>query len=56
MIKMTPSIRIALNDIELERVAIVYPGTQRYAPDKRVEAVPFTALVKPESLFRKNKS
>jgi len=28
---LTPSIRIALEDLPLERVAVVYPGSRRYA-------------------------
>ena len=49
--KLSPSIRIALEDLELERVAIVYPGSQRFALSERVEAVPLVALAKPGRLF-----
>lgn len=38
--RMTPSIRIALEDPSLERVAVVYPGDRRYVLDERVEVVP----------------
>ena len=48
---MTPSIRNALVDLELERVAVVYPGDRRYAIADRVEAVPIAALAVPGSLF-----
>jgi len=41
---MTPSMKIALKDLKLERIAVIYPGTQRYALDKRVTAVPFEAV------------
>ncbi len=41
---MTPSMRIALEDLELERIAVVYPGPQRYAIAERVEAVPLPAI------------
>lgn len=47
----TPSIRIALKDLGLERVAVVYPGAKRYALDDRVEAVPLAALAEPGRLF-----
>lgn len=43
--KMTPSMRIALQDLELEALYVVYPGAHRYALDERVEAVPLSAFV-----------
>lgn len=49
--RITPSIRIALEDLKLERVAIVYPGSRRYALSDRVEAVPLESLASPGSLF-----
>ena len=49
--RMTPSIRVALDDLGLERVAIVYPGTQRFAIAERVEAVPLESLAEPGALF-----
>ena len=50
---VTPSIRIALDDLGLERVAIVHPGDRRYPLDDRVEAVPLAALSTPGALFGK---
>jgi hypothetical protein len=41
---MTPSIRIALEDLKLEQIAVVYPGTKRYSLSKNVHAVPFEAV------------
>ena len=49
--RMTPSIRNALADVGLARVAIVYPGNRRYALSDQVEAVPVSALATPEPLF-----
>lgn len=49
--RLTPSIRIALDDLGLERVAVVYPGTKRYVIADRVEAVPLNALAEPGRLF-----
>jgi hypothetical protein len=49
--RMTPSIRIALEDLGLERIAVVYPGTRRYALDERVEVVPLGTLAEPGALF-----
>ncbi|RVT51555.1 ATP-binding protein [Rubrivivax albus] len=42
---LTPSMRIALGDLGLERLYVVYPGSRRYALADRVEAVPLTALL-----------
>ena len=41
----TPSMTIARHDLQLERRYVVYPGTQRYTKDKRIEAVPLAARV-----------
>jgi predicted AAA+ superfamily ATPase len=43
--RMTPSMRIALDDLKLERIAVVYPGAKRFPVAERVEAVPLGALV-----------
>ena len=42
--RLMPSMRIALDDLRLERIAVVYPGTQRYPLAERVEAIPLKAL------------
>lgn len=42
---MTPSLRIALEDLALERIAVVYPGPQRYALSDHVEAVPLKEAI-----------
>jgi predicted AAA+ superfamily ATPase len=42
---LTPSMRIALGDLELDRLFVVYPGEKRYPLADRVEAVPLTELV-----------
>ena len=49
--RLTPSIRIALADLRLERVAVVYPGDKRYPIADRVEAVPLSQLVADGTLF-----
>ena len=38
---MTPSIRIALEDLKLERIAVIYPGQKRYELHKKVSVIPF---------------
>jgi predicted AAA+ superfamily ATPase len=49
---VTRSIRIALEDLGLERVAIIYPGTKRYPLANDVEVVPLAELgERPGELF-----
>jgi uncharacterized protein len=43
--RLTPSIRIALEYLGLERVVVIYPGMKRYGLLDRVEVVPLAALV-----------
>ena len=50
--RLTPSIRIAIDNLDLERVAVVYPGARRFALSDRVEVVPLATLAHPGSLFR----
>jgi len=42
--KMTPSMKIALEDLKLEHIAVVYPGKKRYTLNKKVTVVPFDAI------------
>lgn len=42
--RLTPSMRIALQDLRLDALYAVYPGTRRYALAERVEAVPLAEL------------
>ena len=46
--RMTPSIRIALEDLKLEAIAVVYPGSKRFSIAPGVEAVPLSDVVKGE--------
>ena len=43
--QLTPSMRIALNDLALDALYVVHPGERRYRLGERVEAVPLTAVV-----------
>ena len=43
--KLTPSMRIALEDLKLDALYVVYRGLHRYALAPQVEAVPLTALL-----------
>lgn len=42
--RLTPSMRNALEDLSLEGIAVVYPGTKRYRLADGVNAVPFQAV------------
>jgi uncharacterized protein len=43
---LTPSMRIALADLKLDELYVVYPGQTRYALTRKVEVVPLAQLVK----------
>jgi predicted AAA+ superfamily ATPase len=49
--RMTTSLRIALDDLGLERVAVVYPGSKRYELHERVQVVPLSELTGAGALF-----
>jgi predicted AAA+ superfamily ATPase len=49
--RMTPSIRTAIADLGLDRVAIIYPGSRRYTLSDRVDVVPLSELGHPAKLF-----
>lgn len=42
---MTPSMRIALEDLKLERIAVIYPGKKRYPLNKKIKVVPFDEVL-----------
>ena len=43
---LTPSMRIALTDLRLDELRVVYPGEKRYPLAKKVEVVPLADLVR----------
>jgi len=47
---ITPSMRIAIKDLRLERLVVLYPGSVRYPLAKKVEVIPLRALA--EGSFR----
>ncbi|HET6628177.1 MAG TPA: hypothetical protein VFG91_00215 [Woeseiaceae bacterium] len=49
--RMTPSMHNAIDDIGLERVAVIYPGQKRYRLAEQVEVVPLQTLAFAEPLF-----
>ncbi len=42
---LTPSMRIALADLRLDHLYVVYPGTRRYRLDRRVTVIPLGEFV-----------
>ncbi|MGD1089832.1 MAG: DUF4143 domain-containing protein [Verrucomicrobiota bacterium] len=42
---LTPSMHIALADLKLDELRVVYPGKKRYTLAKKVEVVPLAELV-----------
>ncbi len=56
---LTPSMRVALKDLKLDRLIAVYPGERRYALAENVEVVPLRELVgaggKVAGLFKKRR-
>ena len=42
--RATPSMRIALHDLNLEHLAVVYPGLRRYAIADRMTALPLEQM------------
>lgn len=51
--RVTPSMRIAMEDLRLERLVVVYPGGRAYRLGEGMDAVPLAALADgPESLLR----
>jgi predicted AAA+ superfamily ATPase len=42
--RVTPSMRTSLTDLELDRLVVIYPGTQRYSLAEEVEVLPLLEL------------
>ncbi len=42
--RLSPSMRVAMEDLRLDRLMVVYPGERRYSLAERVEALPFMEL------------
>jgi predicted AAA+ superfamily ATPase len=56
---LTPSMRIALHDLKLDRLIVVYPGERHYQLAEGIEAMPLAELVvghkDPVSIFKKRR-
>lgn len=46
--RLTPSMHIALEDLQLDHLAVIYPGDRRYPLADRITAVPLDALANPD--------
>jgi predicted AAA+ superfamily ATPase len=49
--RRTRSAAMAMSDLGLDRVAIIYPGSKRYPVSEGVEAVPLATLSTPRAVF-----
>lgn len=49
--RLMPSIRIALEELGLERIAVIYPGNTRFPLSDNVEAIPLDELGQGQQLF-----
>ncbi len=50
--RITHSMHIALQDLALERLLIIYPGAQRYALNEQIEAMPLAELARDDAAQR----
>ena len=51
--KLTPSMQIAMEDLKLDKIAVIYPGLKRYPLTDKIEAVPLQEFSRSgEELFR----
>jgi predicted AAA+ superfamily ATPase len=49
--RLTPSLRTALDDLKLERIVVVYPGSRRYRLADRIGVVPLVAVGEAGGIF-----
>jgi uncharacterized protein len=47
--RMTPSMRTAIEDLELDRIFVIHPGTQAFPISGQITALPIAELGKPEA-------
>ena len=43
-LRMTRSMHVALADLDLHKMFVVYPGSRRYVLSERVECIPFAEI------------
>ncbi|MBI5651825.1 MAG: ATP-binding protein [Chloroflexi bacterium] len=49
--RLTSSMRTALDDLQLDQIAVIYPGDRRYPISERITAVPLEAISDAQTLF-----
>jgi len=49
--RLTSSMRTALDDLQLDQIAVIYPGDRRYPLAERITAVPLEAVSATQTLF-----
>ena len=42
--RLTPSMQIAMEDLQLDRITVLYPGKKRYALSDKIDVVPLLSL------------
>ena len=47
----TKSMRVAMTDLKLKRLFVVYPGTRRFELDDAIIALPLTGLLEESSIL-----
>ncbi len=50
--KLTPSMRTALTDLELDKLVVVYPGLQNYSLTQEISVVPLVKAIENNGVFK----
>jgi uncharacterized protein len=49
--RLTPSMHIAMEDLQLDRLFIIYPGLHPYSPGEKIQALPLASLAETSPTF-----
>ena len=49
--KLTPSMRTALSDLELDKLVVVYPGSQPYVLTEKVDVLPLLKVIEKNNML-----
>jgi len=49
--KLTPSMRTAMADLELDKLVVIYPGTQPYALAENVGVLPLLRVIEKDAIL-----
>jgi hypothetical protein len=50
--RLTPSMKIAMEDLQLERLLVVYPGKTAYPLGEKINVIPLTSIASIEEMIR----